>query len=166
MSGPGGCQGRCGLAGAKEEKMRMRVGRSVSLLALLAGVLTSAPALALSGQQVYLREGCSVCHGALGEGGVGPTLAGDPFLAFHDYIVGRVLLGGTQMPAFAGKISDQDLAAVASYVRESWGNQLGTVSAQTVAADRQSIEGQAAASGTSRAPQQGDGAQPGSPDKQ
>ena len=41
------------------------------------------------------------------------------------------------MPAFAGKISDQDLAAVTSYVRESWRNRLGDVSPQTVATDRQ-----------------------------
>lgn len=128
--------------------------RCLSLLLLMGGLLTSMPAFALSGQQVYVREGCSVCHGALGEGGVGPKLAGDLFLGFHDYIAGRVLLGGGEMPAFAGKISDEDLAAVASYIRESWGNRFGTVAAQEAAADRQSIEGEATASGTTAAPQQ------------
>ncbi len=128
------------------------------LLLVLCAMTASVPAFALSGQQVYVREGCSVCHGALGEGGVGPQLSGDPFVGFQDYVVGRVLLGGGEMPPFAGKISDEDIAAVASHIRESWGNSFGPVSTQQATADRQRIEGGPTLSG-STTPQSGGAAQ-------
>lgn len=36
------------------------------------------------------------------------------------------------MPAFREQLSDQEIAAVLSFVRTAWGNQGGTVSAQAV----------------------------------
>jgi hypothetical protein len=56
----------------------------------------------------------------------------------------HVILGGTQvaatiarpsplaMPSFAWKLSDREIADVATFVRHSWGNQASSVSAQEV----------------------------------
>jgi mono/diheme cytochrome c family protein len=55
-------------------------------------------------------------------------------LAIQPFVVARVLLDRGKMPAFADRLSDQDLAAVADYVRNDWGNKFGPVSAGDVAA--------------------------------
>ena len=97
------------------------------------------------GQRVYSSAGCSGCHGAAGEGGVGPKLAGGeakltfPNVADHiDWVKtgsqtkakgtpygdpGRV--GGQHivkvagMPAFGGTLSESEIEAVVAYERDS-----------------------------------------------
>jgi mono/diheme cytochrome c family protein len=88
------------------------------------------------GEHVYMQSRCFACHGQLGTGGFGPALAGDRMLAIQPFVVARVLLGRGKMPAFADRLSDQDIAAVADYVRNDWGNKFGPVSANDVAAVR------------------------------
>jgi mono/diheme cytochrome c family protein len=44
------------------------------------------------------------------------------------------------MPAFAWKLSDDQVAAVATYVRNAWGNKASPVGADRVAAMRSSID--------------------------
>jgi mono/diheme cytochrome c family protein len=44
------------------------------------------------------------------------------------------------MPGFAWKLDDQQIADVATYVRNSWGNQAPAVSSQTVADMRKTLE--------------------------
>jgi mono/diheme cytochrome c family protein len=44
------------------------------------------------------------------------------------------------MPAFDWKLSDQDVADVASYVRSAWGNAASPVSAGTVKDVRAKVE--------------------------
>jgi mono/diheme cytochrome c family protein len=63
------------------------------------------------GEQVFAAE-CAGCHGALGEGGSGPALAGSGLEA--DEIVTRIREGGGIMPA--GLVSGQDEADVVAYV--------------------------------------------------
>jgi quinol---cytochrome-c reductase cytochrome c subunit len=65
-----------------------------------------------SGGRVY-AENCSGCHGARGEGLVGPPLAA---AAFASLVGPMVVEGGISMPAFAGVLSDADVDAVAGYV--------------------------------------------------
>lgn len=120
-----------------------------ALIPATAALIAAAPALAADndqnysrspGEQVYVDAGCQVCHGAMGHGGVGAEFVGDPFLAFPDYVVARILVGGGEMPGFDGKISDDEIAAVATYIRQNWGAKQGKpITAKQVASYRQQV---------------------------
>ena len=84
------------------------------------------------GAEIYKQSGCVVCHGGLGTGGFGPKLAGDPMLAISPFVAAQILIGRGQMPAFGDKLSDPQIAAVAQYIRNSWGNEFGPVTADQV----------------------------------
>ncbi len=58
-------------------------------------------------------DNCSGCHGAEGEGLVGPPLAA---AAFASLVGPMVAEGGISMPPFAGVLSDQDVDAVSGFV--------------------------------------------------
>lgn len=81
------------------------------------------------GEQVYLRA-CAACHQANGEG-VPPTfpaLKGDsmvtgPMADHIDVVVHGVR--GTAMQAFGEQLSEVDIAAVVTYERNAWGNNMG-----------------------------------------
>jgi mono/diheme cytochrome c family protein len=93
------------------------------------------------GAKVYDQQ-CVQCHGAQGQGepGAFPALAGNRavVLAEPTNLV-RVVLQGGYLPATAGNprphgmppfqhlLADEDVAAVATYVRNSWGNQASGV---------------------------------------
>ena len=100
----------------------------------------SAATLARGGK-VYEQQ-CAQCHGGQGQGqpGAFPALAGNRAVVLADPTnVVRVILQGGYLPATAGNprphgmppfqhlLADEDVAAVASYVRASWGNQAGAV---------------------------------------
>ena len=71
------------------------------------------------------RKGCAGCHGDVGLGEVGPALAGNSNLRDVCAIVAR-LRGNTQhMPQLV--FADQDIATLATFIRESWGNNFGPV---------------------------------------
>ena len=79
------------------------------------------------GKGVYTRS-CIACHGANGEGGVGKAIAGSPIatgeVAQHiDVMVNGV--AGTAMQAFGGQLNDVELAAVVTYTRNAFGNNMG-----------------------------------------
>jgi mono/diheme cytochrome c family protein len=95
---------------------------------------------AADGSQTYMESGCFVCHGQMGEGGAGPRLRGDPFLSITDYVVAQILLGRGIMPAFGEALSDQQIAAVAGYIRTGWGNKYGEVKPEEVAQIRKKFE--------------------------
>jgi len=101
---------------------------------------TPDPVLAASGgtamgAQVY-ADNCARCHGADG-GGVQnnfPNLAGNQavWAGPPDNVIAMVLGGfgpwhddQSAMPAFRHVLSDDEIAAVANYVRTSWGNKGG-----------------------------------------
>jgi mono/diheme cytochrome c family protein len=59
----------------------------------------------------YTDGGCNVCHGANGEGGIGPALAGTDHS--FDEVTEVVRNGEGGMPAFSeDKLSDDDLKAI------------------------------------------------------
>lgn len=110
--------------------------RQTTLL-IAAGTLLSLSALSQAqddGEAVYQQ--CSACHGAEGEGGAGPALAGNRNLENADYHISRILNGGAGMPAFRDQLSDEQIAAVATFERTSWGNDFSEVTAEQVAAQR------------------------------
>lgn len=103
-------------------------------------------ALVEQGSKLY-RHQCADCHGDKGEGKgdtypaltLSGTLRGDPVNAIR-----MVLLGGFQpsthanprpysMPPFAPTLNDEEVAAVVSYVRRTFGDGASAVSPQMVA---------------------------------
>jgi cytochrome c553 len=104
------------------------------------------------GAKVY-EQRCAQCHGDKGEGvpGAYPALAGNRAvnLPVTANLV-QVVLGGGFPPATAGNprpfgmppyatvLSDEDVAAVISHVRMSWGNHSGAVSELEVTRQRSS----------------------------
>jgi mono/diheme cytochrome c family protein len=72
---------------------------------------------ALSGARIFSSSGCAGCHTlkAAGAGGsIGPNL--DQVRPSESAVAAIVRSGGGPMPAFAGKLSDAQITAVARYV--------------------------------------------------
>lgn len=108
----------------------------------------------VSGEQVY-GANCASCHQGNGQGvsGAFPTLIGTQWVENKGQIV-RILLHGLQgevtvkgetyngnMPAWGETLSDKEIAAVITYVRQSWENDYGAVTPDEVAAVRSATEG-------------------------
>ncbi|WP_293177307.1 cytochrome c [Oceanithermus sp.] len=94
------------------------------------------PAVMSEGETVYLTN-CAACHQPNGEGlGTFPALAGNANLADANLVIDRILNGAGTMPGFGGQLDDQKVAAVATYIRNSWGNDFGPVTPDEVAAKR------------------------------
>ena len=108
-------------------------------------VAVSDPTMRL-GKRLYETQ-CQACHISSGEGvrHMIPALARNPAIQAQDpsSLVNVVLKGGpgpaTQtnptgaaMPGFDWKLSDSQIAAVLTYIRNSWGNAATVVSADTV----------------------------------
>ncbi|MBI1202073.1 MAG: c-type cytochrome [Rhodopseudomonas sp.] len=99
-------------------------------------------------------DSCSACHGGDGKGtpGLFPPLAGNANVQQHDpATVIRVILDGARtvatdakpttsaMPAYNWKLKDDEIAAVASYVRNAWGNHAPPVDPGQVKAMRENL---------------------------
>jgi mono/diheme cytochrome c family protein len=120
---------------------RVRIAGVTIAFALLAGSalpLGAAPDSS-HGAEIYVRANCSACHGGLGYGGAGPRFRNDKLLSADTYVVGQILMGRGIMPAFKDRLSDEEIAAVATYIRTSWGNDFGPVSSTRVAEIRKSM---------------------------
>ncbi|CRM39102.1 cytochrome c [Pseudomonas poae] len=104
------------------------------------------------GASVYI-DNCAACHRTDGHGytRVFPALAGNPVLQTADAtsLINIVLNGGTlpathtapstfTMPAFAWRLSDEEVAQVVSFIRGSWGNKGAPITASEVAELRKS----------------------------
>jgi mono/diheme cytochrome c family protein len=80
-----------------------------------------------SGESLY-RSNCSVCHARDGKGDIqlgAAALDGSPFAnGQKSQLIQRILQGkkGSAMPAFADALSDLQIAAIASYLRNAWNN--------------------------------------------
>ena len=90
------------------------------------------PAVFDQGRRLY-DANCVACHQA---GGVGappglPALAGNDWLKDLGLIVRAIRLGQRGMLAFP-KLTADEIAALATYVRNSWGNKFGAVTADQV----------------------------------
>lgn len=78
---------------------------------------------------------CVACHQATGQGieGAFPALAGNEFvLGDPAEVVKLPLHGRGGMPNFGGELSDEEIAAVVSYIRNSWGNEASVVEPELV----------------------------------
>jgi mono/diheme cytochrome c family protein len=125
-----------------------------------------------SGEAAILAQGkaryeqvCGLCHGldGLGKPGQAPPLAGSEWVDTKGFerlthiplagVNGQLSVKGQMwslsMPAMGAAMSDEELAGVLTYIRSSWGNKGGPVTADEVKAAR-------AALGTHPQPMSGD----------
>lgn len=94
------------------------------------------------GEEVY-TENCSDCHRANGAGlpNTFPALKGnslvqgDPAKVIDTVLFGRKGELG-RMPAWKNKLDDRQVAAVVSYIRQSWSNMTPAVTPEMVNAQR------------------------------
>jgi mono/diheme cytochrome c family protein len=108
-----------------------------------------------AGEAVFV-DTCAACHRSDGsaEPGYFPPLAADALVQSRDpTTVLRIILQGARaaptpgrptpltMPAFNWKLTDQQIADVATYIRGSWGNAAAPVSAAKVATLRRKVGG-------------------------
>ena len=97
------------------------------------------PASASDGATVYLTD-CSSCHQADGQGVSGnAVVTGNPVAGIaivKNGLEGRVTVNNLAysgiMPSWKGQISDDQIAAVISYIRSAWNNHAGGVSVSQV----------------------------------
>jgi cytochrome c553 len=110
----------------------------------------AAPALMAKGAGLY-KQHCATCHGVQGQGVVAggvrlyPALAGNRMVQMSQPVnlVRAIAQGGFGlatpghprpfgMPPFAQQLKDEEIAAVATFVRQSWGAQASQVDPQDV----------------------------------
>ena len=99
---------------------------------------------------------CGLCHGSdgLGKPAQAPPLAGSEWVARDITSLARIPLTGLNGPIqvkgrdwnlsmapMGATLSDADLVAVLTHIRESWGNKNGAVSADQIKAARAAISG-------------------------
>lgn len=84
--------------------------------------LAETGALPTTGQEIF-QVRCSGCHGAKGQGGSGPRLAGNVANDFPDIEdeIAKVTDGGGTMPSFGRVLSDGDIRLVVEYTRTGLG---------------------------------------------
>jgi mono/diheme cytochrome c family protein len=112
-----------------------------------AGTALAAGNVSARGAMDYLNS-CAACHLSSGQGYVStfPALAGNPVVNAADpaSLISIVLHGGTEpataaaparftMPPFGGRLSDQEIADIVTFIRSSWGNQAPAVAPEQVA---------------------------------
>ncbi len=112
--------------------------------------IANTQAQVVDGAQIYANT-CTACHQANGQGLAGkfPPLAGSSWATGDESRLIRIVLHGLSgeidvegelfngaMPAWGPTLNDDAIAAVATYVRRSWGNSAGAVSVSTVASVR------------------------------
>jgi mono/diheme cytochrome c family protein len=106
------------------------------------------------GAEIY-SDACSSCHleNGIGQSRTFPPLGKDAMLQQNDAAgVIHLILAGTQigvsasrpspmsMPSFAWKLSDQEIADVSTFIRNSWENQAPAVAASEVAGLRKKLK--------------------------
>lgn len=105
------------------------------------------------GAAIY-GDACAACHApkATGIPGLFPTLAGSPAVQSTDpSSLLRVVLRGARsaatdaaptapaMPSFEWLLTDDEVAAVLTYIRSAWGNSAPAVTAEEVAKARRAL---------------------------
>jgi mono/diheme cytochrome c family protein len=97
--------------------------------------------LARHGQDFVARGGylyeqyCAACHGPNGIGRTAyfPSLRANPFVAAAPESALRIVLHGRGlMPPFRHQLSDEDIAAVITFVRTAWNNEEDLISPEVV----------------------------------
>lgn len=95
------------------------------------------------GEQIY-NNVCIACHQPDGKGieGIYLPLAGNPAVTLEDptYLITVLLNGRGGMPRFDTTYDDEELASIATFVRQNWENDASAVTAEQVAAVRATFQ--------------------------
>ena len=128
---------------------------SVSTLGDLRSSPSPAAKQTVAGDKLFAQN-CAACHQPDGKGipGAFPPLAGSSWVTASPDVIGRILLYGVngpikvsgkdfngQMPNFGARMDDEQIAAIASYVRTAWGNQSEAVNPGQIAKIRSDEKG-------------------------
>lgn len=112
----------------------------------------------VSGAEVFTK--CAACHqqNGLGMAGSWPPLAGSEWLLNNPEVPIRIVLHGLQGPiivkgqsfnnammAWQDQLSDEEIAAVITYERSSWGNAASAITPEQVKAVREATAAQTTA---------------------
>ena len=95
--------------------------------------------LMTEGAPLY-RTNCASCHGNEGEGGMGLRLVANDVVGTAGALTQQIINGYMNhgMPPF-GHLSDREIAAIATFTRNSWGNAFGPVQPALVAQVRRDL---------------------------
>jgi len=93
--------------------------------------------LMAEGAEVFPKV-CAMCHGPQGAGLAGPALRQNVKAARG--IVKQVVNGSNEMPPAGAALSDRELAALVTYIRNSWGNEYGMVTEAEVHEFRKPVQ--------------------------
>ena len=119
------------------------------------GASPAPEAAAMRAGSAIFSDACTACHlaGGKGQPGMFPPLRGSSVAQQHDPTgVVRLIVAGTRtaptrsrpsfqsMPSFAWKLTDQEVADVATYIRNAWGNRAPPVDAHQVAKVRSKLK--------------------------
>lgn len=85
------------------------------------------------GEPIY-AEYCAGCHQANGRGDIGPSLAGNGKLANAAAVHRQIARGGSEMPAFGQVLTPEEILAVGTYIRNSFGNAYGPLTEENIQA--------------------------------
>ncbi|MGV8838789.1 MAG: c-type cytochrome [Bauldia sp.] len=90
-------------------------------------------ALMTEGQRLYATN-CQACHGDQGQGGIGFALVNSPVVSRAGATINQIIQGYPNhgMPEFGSRLSNPQIAAISTYIRNSWGNAYGVVTAAMV----------------------------------
>ncbi|MGB5370140.1 MAG: cytochrome c [Flavobacteriaceae bacterium] len=112
------------------------------------------PAYMAEGEKVYTQH-CLLCHQSNGSGvsGLNPPLKGTEYVTGDQERLLKIMLNGSNvglvvngstysnaMPAF-GMLSDEEIANVTSYIRNSFGNAASAITSDVVRAIRTNTKG-------------------------
>lgn len=92
--------------------------KPTQLITISLCLLLTPGAFAQDVNQLY-QDNCAECHNALRLGGMGPALLPGNLKRLRKKAAVKVITNGraaTQMPAFADKLSQQDIQALAEYI--------------------------------------------------
>ena len=84
-------------------------------------------ALKAIGEPIF-ETNCSGCHLESGRGSMGPNLVGNDEVGDAPHVFHQITRGGDEMPPFGNKLTPEEVFAVGTYVRNSWGNAYGILS--------------------------------------
>jgi mono/diheme cytochrome c family protein len=105
----------------------------MAVLVLAVGARAMAAEPTANGARLF-ADNCAACHQASGQGvsGAFPALKGNRFVTgAPNPLASTILNGRGGMPNFKSAMTDAELAAVASYIRSSWGNKAAPIPAST-----------------------------------
>jgi cytochrome c oxidase subunit II len=104
------------------------------LLSACSGPDRTLEELIVDGEPIYITS-CARCHQLDGEGfDEYPALAGNPVVTLERpaHMIDTVINGRSAMPAFRGTLDEDELVAVLTYIRNSWGNSASPIDPKQV----------------------------------